>query len=164
MRPFTYGERRFGEVVQAIEGYHRQTHMFGPSQEHQDRLERILTAVGDTDRKWLKDRLLNSHEPPLLERLNDVMAEAGRPFEAILAAWPDLPQAVRDSRNAQTHLVQRKDKRITEPRRMMDAVDMLRWALRACLLRRLGFDDAAADGLLEASREFQWVRRRARDT
>jgi len=159
--PFTYVDRRFAEAVQAVEGYHRATHKEGPSQEHRERVQRILAVVGERDRAWVMDRLLNSHEPPLLERLKDVLQEAGRPLQTILAAWPDLPQAVRDTRNAQTHLVERKDKRISDPARMMDAVDILRWALRGCLLRRLGFDGAAADGLLETSLEFQWVRRRA---
>ncbi|SRR5258708_3641676 len=159
--PFTYVERRFAEAVQAVEGYHRTKQRSVVPREHKDRINRILAAVPPGDRKWLGGKLQNSHEPSLLERLNDVIVEAGRPFKPILAAWPDLTQAIRDTRNAQTHVIERKDKRITDPARLADAIDILRWMLRACFLRRLRLDAGTADGLIDGNLEFQWVRRRA---
>jgi hypothetical protein len=105
-----YVEHRFLNMFQALESYDRQT--FTPALEkmtgHQDRLDRILSAVDTGDRKWLKNQLRNSHEPAAAERIK-------RLVDNLDASWllskEDISLAA-DLRNYYTHFDPKVNQRL----------------------------------------------------
>ncbi|TMB86445.1 MAG: hypothetical protein E6J45_13880 [Chloroflexi bacterium] len=153
---YSYADRFFFEACQAIEGFHR--HAFGQpangaEEEHYERVMARLRekAVGARDRGWLKSKLKRSLEPSLEERITAVIAEAGPLLAPVTAAWPNFSRAVSDTRNAMAHVLGAKtDQRIDDPARMQLAAEVMRWAVRIGLLRRLWPDADEVTPLLRS--------------
>jgi hypothetical protein len=100
--PFMYVEHRFLNMFQALESFDRRTSQLPAEkmQEHEERLNRILSAVIDKkDRKWLKNALRHSQEPTAADRIKHIV-------ETLNAGWLLSPNGIELSsyfRNYYTH-------------------------------------------------------------
>jgi hypothetical protein len=68
-----YAEHRFVNLIWGIEAFHRKKYPTSTSNALSEKIDRIveqITAV--TDKRWLREKLKNAHEPPLGQRIFEV--------------------------------------------------------------------------------------------
>jgi hypothetical protein len=70
-----YLENRFTNLIWGLESLHRNTRTQTSSDKLKLKIARILVAVDQKDRHWLKGRLAIAHETPLADRLNEIFCD-----------------------------------------------------------------------------------------
>jgi hypothetical protein len=151
-----YLEHKFLSLAQAIESYHRRCkgNTVLPKAEHRRRIKRIINAVPE-DKEWLQQRLAYSNEPTLRNRLQELCNEHSVVLKSVL---PDIESFIRrviDTRNYLTHYDERLKEKQAEGRQLFMLAQKLKMLLELCLLKELGFEDSALQGLVERNRRYQ---------
>lgn len=156
----------FLNAASAIEGYHR--HRLGrskASQEHRARIQRILSAVPDSDRTWLRDQLAFSHEPTFSERVDYVVDRAGPLFAQAVGNAEDWRTWVKKARNSIAHRDPSMVDVEGEWRTTARVTATIRWLMTLVLLRDLEIPESVIKagvrqhgGLHAASRYLREVR------
>ena len=105
-----YVEHRFLSMFQALESYDRRSFEHTPEkrQAHGERLDRILSAVQESDKTWLENQLRHSHEPTAIERIRRLVGVLDAQW---LLSDSDIKLAG-DFRNYYTHFDSRIAKRL----------------------------------------------------
>ena len=69
-----YAEHRFVNLIWGIEAFHRKKYVAAKSAALSAKIKRIVEQVGGAkDKSWLRNKLKNAHEPPLDQRIFDVL-------------------------------------------------------------------------------------------
>lgn len=155
-RPVTFIENRFLDVVGAAEGYHRatQTNALLPKAAHRLRVAAVVDRAPQEHQDWLKEKLANSNEPSLRERLIELCASVSEIVTPAIDAAPVYVKSVVEARNSVTHAGTKKRPtpggfdlwRLTEQTTLL---------VTACMLKDLGFDDERASQAIRRTRRFR---------
>jgi hypothetical protein len=103
--PGAYSKERFLSLARAIEAYHRCTYSncdIDPD-EHDKRVEEVISAVPKTHQEWLRKQLLFSNEPSLRKRLQDLMRDPANVIFPDHKLQKKLVQATVETRHSLTH-------------------------------------------------------------
>jgi len=139
--PSMYVEQRFLNMFQALESYDRRTFQLPPEkmQAHKERFDRILAAVDENDRKWLKGKLKFSHEPLAVDRIKNIVETLG-------ASWLLIEKDIELSarlRNRYTHFDPKNDNELPPIEQrfliMHNLAVRLRTLCELVLLNAMGF-------------------------
>lgn len=149
LKPGGHVGSQFFTAVTAVEGYHRRAYDSKMSEEYRERRNRILRALSDEDRKWLKGKLAFAHEPTFAERLDEVVTKAGPLFPNAVGNVSKWAKWVKDARNGIAHRKpSEEDLDAVEWRTMIRVTPTLQWLLSLVLLKDLEIPgDVAAAGV-----------------
>jgi hypothetical protein len=151
---------QFFTAVTAVEAYHRRTCRTNMSQdterreremsqEDRARRERILRAVSDQDRDWLKEKLYGPRGPSFVERIDAVVTKAGDLFPTAVGDVQKWETWVKKARHAIAHRdPKQKVFDAVEGRTMLRVTPTLQWLLTLVLLDDLDIPaDVATAGV-----------------
>ncbi|MBO4271275.1 HEPN domain-containing protein [Microbispora triticiradicis] len=98
---FMYMENRFGNAINAAESFHRLrfSNALRPSADFKKYRQRIVDAVPEEDREWLKAQLQFSNEPRLRHRIEEMIEFSASGFAQVVEdadAWARLVVQVRN--------------------------------------------------------------------
>jgi hypothetical protein len=144
--PSIYSEHKFMSFVLGLESLHRRTAV--QSTKLKERIERILALTeNDDDRKWLKGRLKNAHEPPLEQRLYEVLSKLPIAFDK--KELRRFAKQCADRRNDLSHFAGTRD--AGEQRAFYDQLQALTQPLdflyHAVILQEIGLFPAILEGI-----------------
>jgi hypothetical protein len=144
-------ENSFINMAQAIEYYHRKVHTIAKTEmeTHKKKIRDIITSVDTGHKKWLKEKLAFSHEPTLLERINDLLTEnSNATINRIIPDHVSFAKQVKDTRNYYTHFsVHLKNKRV-RGEELYYLTEKLKALLTCCILHIVGFNNEKIEELL----------------
>jgi hypothetical protein len=155
-RPDTFMENRFLDVIGAAEGYHRATRSNAvlPRAAHRLRVSSIVGSAPVEHRIWLKDRLANSNEPTLHDRLVELCGWVSGLVAPVMDPAPQYVKSVVEARNAATHVGTRQ-RPMPAGRDLWRLTEQTTVLLEACILKDLGLDDDKASEALARTRRFR---------
>jgi hypothetical protein len=152
-RPDTLMENRFLDVVGAAEGYHRATRRNAvlPKATHQLRLSSIVESAPEEHRDWLRDKLANSNEPALRDRLVELCASVSGIVMPAIGSEPEYVKSVVQARNAVSH-VGTKKRPMPGGHELWRLTEKTTLLLTACILKDLGLGDEKATEAIRRTR------------
>lgn len=151
--PSMYVEHRFINMFQALESYDRRT--FVPpaekAQKREEKITRILKAVGDRDRKWVEGKMRHGSEAAAAERISRLVEK----FEAGWLLSTEEVTLAGNMRNYYTHFDPQREQHLPPIderfQKMHHLAVRLRTLCELILLDAVGF-------------ERDWVRDRMQNT
>lgn len=158
-------DQRFLDLARAAEAYHRKRH--GRSdrskEDHESRVNAILTVTPEEHHEWLAERLEHSDEATLRYRLRQLIQDQ----DAVMAPFvgkdrKTLINRLVKTRNELTHLAEEGAGVAPNLREIFEMNEVLGLLLEACLLRELEFPSERVAQLLAEYPRYQWAVRRAR--
>lgn len=145
-------ESQFLDLARAIETFHRRlrNNQERPPEEHKKMIDNIIDKVDESDKTWLKQRLVFSHEPTLHERLEDIMEEVKSPFiNRVISNYEQFVKDVKNTRNFQTHFSSRLEKKAKNGEELILLTRRLRLILVVVILQEIGLPKDQISRLLE---------------
>lgn len=151
----TSNERHFLNLVQALEAFHRLTreNKVLPKEEHDKKMESIISKVPEQHQHWVKSKLAFSNEPSLHERLEDLLTpdyngvsphHVGKYNGIFKFRDKDKTQLIRDiknTRNYNTHFDERLLKKSIKGEELYQLISLLKLIMEFYLLRELEVDE-----------------------
>jgi hypothetical protein len=137
-----YTEQRFLNLISGIEALHRRKHILPSGSKILKKVARIIEQVdGSSDKRWLKQRLKNAHEPNLAHRIYDVLSSVDLKFEK--KRLMDFSIQSADLRNDLSHFGAQKsgiayDDFIRELERKSEAISII---YHMVILHEIGIDN-----------------------
>lgn len=127
----------FLNMAQVAESFHSllYNHPRESEEDFKNRLERIINAVSDEDKKYLRDRLAQSNSLTLSEKLNELVAKC--PDKVLSFFIEDVDvfiKQIRDSRNYYTHYTKKGKKYVLEGIELSELTDKIRLLLTCNIL------------------------------
>jgi len=155
--PRMYLQHKFLSLVQAIESYHRRTmrNYELPEDEHQKRITEILDSVPSNYRKWLEWKFKYSNEPPLRQRLEDILEVCSEVLDEFIDDKSLFVDKTVDTRNYLTHYDPELKERSAEGEELHRLTQKLKRLLEICLLKELGFNSDDIESLISRIRRYQ---------
>lgn len=155
-----YLDDRFLSLVQGVEAYHRRalgtTEL--PEEEHERRLEEIVSAVPHTHKRWLCGKLAYSNEPSLRKRLREIMRREPEVMKPIFGnsgrEREGFVSKVVNTRNYLTHYDESNKESAVTGRELYEVTERLKSILEACLLWEIGFAGDHLKEVLSRKRRF----------
>jgi len=145
-------EFRLLSLVAALEVYHRRTmrNEEVPREEHEKRLNEILSSVPDQHREWLEERLRYSNEPRLRKRIKEIYDSLSgiRYVAQRIPKRDDFVNKVVTTRNYLAHYNHSLEESALRGGELHSLVANLEFLIRLCLLREVGFADSEIDEIL----------------
>lgn len=140
--PRGYVEDKFYDLVRAVEIYHRRTKNNEelPENQHDRRIQNILSAVREHDVAWLKAKLEYSNEPSLRKRLKNLIAEYSYILNDLITDEKKFVNKVTNTRNYLTHYDPKLKRNTAEGKDLIVLSLRLRLLLETIFLDELGFD------------------------
>jgi hypothetical protein len=155
-----YLDDRFLSLVQGVEAYHRRALAEPelPEEEHERRVEEVVSAAPDAHRAWLRGRLAYSNEPGLRKRLAEIMRRDPEAMKSIFGTnsrkRDGFMHKVVETRNYLTHYDEGKKEAAATGRELYELTERLKSVLEACLLREVGFEGDRLKEVLSRKRQF----------
>jgi len=145
-------EIKFLSLIIVLEGYHRI--IYGnetlPPEEHEKRINRILSSVSKEDYDWLKKELEYSNEPSLRQRLKNILYddELSDAFSKFIKDKDKFINEIVNLRNYFVHY----NKNLKEPffskTNLYKICNILRKIFEICLLKEIGFKKEKIEELI----------------
>lgn len=162
-----YIEQEFLARTSCLEVMHRRIVPPSPSDQdlHARRLTAIYEKLSDSEHlKWVKEKLIFSHEPTLRQRLGGIANEVvdilgGKDFIA-----DKFLGQVANTRNHLTHYNKKSRKKILDANEKVAALVKLRSMFVVYVLLQLGFDKADIRQLVESPFGIKYQLRRIQET
>jgi hypothetical protein len=148
-------DNRVMNTVQAAEALHRARFNSEekPIETHEKRVEAVLQAAPQAYKNWLERKLRFSNEVDLGRRLRELYGHV-QGVASRLA--PDREGFIQQLVKARNHLAHRGSfPPGTDVARLHHAVETLKYIMRACLVRELGFDDTETAHLFQQNSRYQ---------
>jgi len=148
--PHMYLQHKFLSLVHAIESYHRRTvkNCELPEDKHQKRVTEILDVVPSNYRRWLEWKLKYSNEPPLRQRLEDILGAHSEVLDAFMGDMSSFVDKTVDTRNYLTHYDPTLKERSADGEELYRLTQKLKALLEICLLKELGFSSDSIRSLI----------------
>lgn len=139
--PRMYVHQRFLSLIHAIESYHRRImrNYELPEDEYRKKITAILDAVPSKYKRWVKWKLKYSNEPPLKQRLEDILEARSEVVDTIIDDRGSFVDKTVDTRNYLTHYDPKLKERAADGIELYDLTQRLGVLLEICLLKELGF-------------------------
>jgi YesN/AraC family two-component response regulator len=152
-------ENRFLTVVQALEAYHRHHARFPTvvrdEIKHEHLLREIVNSVPE-HRKWLQEKLQNSNEPSLRQRIKEIRDYAGE-YGGQIADSVTIDRIVK-FRNELSHALKPSiEDRARRGGDMRMASEKLILLMRCVLFKEIGFSESEIGPRLEKSEWWRFV-------
>lgn len=149
-----YLRQRFFDLVSGLEAYHRvrgSTQYRMPTAEHEERMNRLASAVSHDYSEWLKDALSLSNQPSLKTRLMELLDGPGATLKPLCRPKvQNFAQRVVHTRNYLAHGLVELDSKTLTGEALYWATEVLQLLARACLLSELGINAEKRDTLIQA--------------
>ncbi|RNC98250.1 HEPN domain-containing protein [Lysinibacillus halotolerans] len=146
-------ERHFLNLVQALEAYHRLTrknHVL-PKEEHERKIQSIITNAPEQYQNWIKEKLNFSNEPSLHERLEELLTPKGKTeaheikyHHLFRLGKKDKVKIIRDiknTRNYNTHFDERLKRKSLKGEELYQLILLLKLMIEYYLLMELEIDE-----------------------
>lgn len=156
-----YLEAEFLSLAQVAELYHRSRFNSSilPKDKWKEKIKKILDKAPDSERQWLKEKLIWSNASTLQDRLKELLNELEPTTSMLVSDKDSFSKNVKDKRNYFTHWdTKSKDKASLYPD-LYFVTKTLRYLVAACLLRELGFSSAQTAELFKRNHRihnFRW--------
>jgi hypothetical protein len=137
-----YTEHRFVNLIWGLEALHRKKSIDADGSKTKARVARIVDQITDVkDKKWLRAKLKNAHEPNLAQRIFEVITSVELNFDA--ARLRDFANRCSDIRNELSHFGAQKDGRSYDEfiREVAVKSDALASIYHMVILHEIGIDD-----------------------
>lgn len=147
-----YLEQRFSSLIQAIESYHRRTKINTEigTEDHEERVNSILSSVDSKYKEWLKSKLLYSNEPSLRKRLESMVKECSGLINLESSKQKkSFINKVCDTRNYFTHYDESLANRAEKGSELLNICNKLEIIIEFNLLLEIGFNKDSAYELLK---------------
>jgi len=140
-------------LTQALETFHRRLRKNSVIDEDKFkiRVKRILDAVPEEDKKWLKEKLSFANEPSLSHRIDEILSEIPEQILVkIISDKEKFKKAVVDSRNYFTHFDKRYEKKkVLSINTIFILNAKLHLILTFLLLKEIGIDYSSHEKFLK---------------
>lgn len=139
--PHMYLEHDFLSLIQAIESFHRRTHVNVElqQQDHSDRIGSILETTPREHKNWLHQKLQFANEPSLRARLKELLDEFANILQYDSKQKKSFINIVTNTRNYFIHYDESLKEQAAEDEQLLEIRERLRMLLEMCLLKMLGF-------------------------
>lgn len=156
-RPGTFADNHFLNVAAAAETFHRTMirNEVMPKAEHRVRKRAVIASAPPEHQEWLKDRLANSNEPTLRERLVELHGRAFQIVAGVLGPADQFAGPVVVARNALTHRGGPGPTVPIDGRELLRLTEQTAFLLTSCLLLDLGFSEIDAMKATRGTRRFR---------
>jgi len=152
--PSGFVESAFLQMVQACEAFHRRLFdgLKTSLADFERQRDRILAAVGDTDRPTVKRTLARANEYSLQQRIRELVTELPQDVRQPWGQIGSFATRVANTRNVLSHGLKPNPNRAElDADGMLQATARLRRALRVHIFLQLGFSDEDLRSLLRRS-------------
>ena len=158
-KPDMYLESKFLNIAQAAESYHRRRckNQVLTQPEHDARIESILNNTPEEYKKWLNAKLHFSNEPPLLERLMDLLDKTKKVMNPLVKDHAKFAKKVRDTRNYFTHWNTDLQDKAAQGEELFRITQTLLFMLQSCLLMELGCTPERCAELISKNKKYQYA-------
>lgn len=154
--PHTHEEGKFAAIVESLEGFHRATrdnHEM-PDDQHEERIQSIISAAPQEYRQWLTDRLLYSNALSLRRRLRDIVETTGEATRPFLTDERAFINKVVSTRNDFAHGIPHQRSESVAPEKLWEYSFVLSVAMDACLLGVVFADQQRACRAVASTQEY----------
>jgi hypothetical protein len=158
-----YLEFRFLALTQAIEAFHR---ALGegfdlPTAEYERKVEQIVAAVPERERKWVAEKLQYANEKSLRRRLRELVTCVRLVLEPVLRGKAnEFIGAVIDTRNWLVHRDERSRRTAASGEALHELIQRLVILLQALFLRQLGIPLDRTSQLFNRNQRYVQLRAR----
>ena len=169
--PPEFTEVRFVALVHAMEEYHRRrvggTAM--PSNDFDARRERILDALGESnkvtrkDRKWLNGKFNRLNDLSLADRIRELVQSRQQSMESLIGDPAQFAERVATTRNFLSHGEESLSGRAASGLEIFFLERSLRQLFVALLLAEVGASDEGITSILSRNDWHRWVVEKTRD-
>lgn len=151
--PFEWAENTFLEICRAADAFSRSKFKEQPHTQNQiDGLVKVLGQVNDSELLDYAIRVIKGgNHLSQQDQLRRLLSHSGPVGTDVLSAMPHFVKVVSDIRNGITHPSSKGNPGAVYRHRIEQAV---RWVIRACLLKELGFDDARIRELVDRNTSY----------
>ncbi|MFH1525629.1 MAG: HEPN domain-containing protein [Bacteroidota bacterium] len=140
----TFTTNHFLNIIHAIETYHRRcfnNFVINP-ETHKKRLDTIYKNVSEEHLRWLKEKLLFSHEPSLKERLEEIIDSVENDvLLKVIGSKDEFIKAAKNSRNYYVHFSPSLKKKALVGGQLYHLSEKLKYLLIYCLLKDIGISE-----------------------
>jgi hypothetical protein len=152
--PFEWAENSFLAASRAAEAFYARR--FKEQPYTQEQIDGLIGIIGEHvtngDLQDFATRVIKrSNYFPQQDQYKKLLEYSGKAGDDILAIEPDFAKIVTEIRNRITHSSSRSNRGVVRRHQLKQA---LRWVVRACLLKELGFGDEQISTLLERNRHY----------
>lgn len=148
--PEMYLHQKFLSVIQALEAYHRRAigNLEVPKEEHERRIEELLSVAPNNHRSWLEQKLKYSNEPSLRKRLKEIFSRQPEGTHSVDGSMNSFIQKVVTTRNYLTHYDKSLKNQAAGGEELHRIVQKLKSLLETCFLHEIGFGNERINELL----------------
>jgi len=135
-----YAENEFLSLVQALESFHRRIldKCSSYTESHELRLNAIIESAPIEYKDWLKDKLLFSHEPTLVDRLNQIINLTKITVAPLVIDVNNFAKDVKKFRNYLTHYNDPSQAILLKNDEIFRINQVLNFTIKTFLLLQLG--------------------------
>ncbi|MBU1679713.1 MAG: hypothetical protein KKD86_12835, partial [Bacteroidetes bacterium] len=109
---------------------------------HKKRLDTIYKNVSEEHLRWLKEKLLFSHEPSLKERLEEIIDSVENDvLLKVIGSKDEFIKAAKNSRNYYVHFSPSLKKKALVGGQLYHLSEKLKYLLIYCLLKDIGISE-----------------------
>lgn len=155
--PTMYLEQRFLSVVQAAESYHRRrfSNQVLSTQEHATRMRSVLKSAPSEYKGWLRQRLQYANEPPLRQRLRELLDVTSEIMTPVIGKRRRFIQLALDTRNYLVHYDKSlRSKAAQSSGEIYELTRAVSFLVQACFLSELGVGRDRWLKLFERNQEY----------
>jgi hypothetical protein len=136
-----YLEEEFLSLAQAAELYHRShsKNAILPKKEWKDKIKYIMDSVPESEREWLREKLIWSNSPTLQNRLEELLEKLEPTTSLLVSNKVDFATIVKHTRNYFTHWDNKQQKKAATNSELYFVSTTLMYLIAASLLTELGF-------------------------
>jgi hypothetical protein len=135
-----YAEQRFLSLVMALESYHRKVinNRELPEEEHEKRIDTILSSASEGHKRWLSKKLEYSNEPNLRNRLKEILDDC-RGSITFIKDKKSFVDKVVTTRNYNVHFDLNLKERAAKGLELYHLIEKLQVLVEISLLKKSGF-------------------------
>lgn len=155
-----YLENEFLSLVQALESFHRRILDKGSSytESHKLRLNAIIESAPIEYKDWLRDKLLFSHEPTLVDRLNETINLTKKTVDPLIIDVNNFVKNVKTIRNYLTHYNDPSQADLLKDYDIFRINQVLNFTIKTFLLVQLGCTAEFCQEKISRGNEYEYLK------
>ncbi|MHC5771578.1 MAG: ApeA N-terminal domain 1-containing protein [Nostoc sp.] len=155
-----YAENEFLSLVQALESFHRRILNKSSSytESHKVRLNAIIESAPIEYKDWLTDKLLFSHEPTLVDRLNETINLTNKTVTPLIIDVNIFIKDVKKIRNYLTHYNDPSEADLLNKYDIFRINQVLNFTIKTFLLVQLGCTPEFCQEKISRGNEYKYLK------
>ncbi|MEH2042330.1 HEPN domain-containing protein [Nostoc sp.] len=155
-----YAENEFLSLVQALESFHRRILDKSSfyTESHKLRLNAIIESAPIEYKDWLIDKLLFTHEPTLLDRLNETISLTKKTVDPLIIDVNNFVKHVKKIRNYLTHYNDPSEADLLRKHDIFRINQVLNFTIKTFLLVQLGCTAEFCQEKISRGNEYKYLK------